>query len=86
MIADLYVLDSFHLKLLERSVRCRMKCDFNMGVLPYGMWWRKHRKSFHEYFHMNAVSKYLPIQRREVHAFLRRLLDTPDNFLHHIQQ
>jgi hypothetical protein len=64
-----------------------MKMDFNIAILPYGVWWRRHRRSFDQHFDVtNAVSKYLSIQRREVHAFLRRLLDTPDNFLHHIQQ
>lgn len=62
-----------------------MKWDFNLGLLPYGVWWRKHRRSFHQHFHEGAVSKYMPIQKREVHAFLRRLLVTPDNFLHHIR-
>jgi hypothetical protein len=68
------------------SVCCRMKWDFNFALVPYGVRWRKYRRLFHQYFHVNTVYKYLPIQRREVHAFLRRLLVTPDNFLHHIQQ
>ena len=56
-----------------------------MGLMPYGLWWRQHRRLFHEYFHPNAVTKYQLNQRQEVHAFLRRLLVTPDN-LHHIRQ
>jgi len=63
-----------------------MKWDFDVAFLPYGVGWRKHRKIFHEYFNANVVSKYLPIQRREVHVFLRQLLATPDKFLHHIEQ
>ena len=57
-----------------------------MANMPYGLWWRRHRRLFHEYFYPNAVTKYQPIQKQEVHAFLRRLLVTPDNFLHHIRQ
>ena len=64
----------------------RMKWDFATPFLAYNTLWRKHRKLFHEYFQPNVVSKYQPIQRREVHTFLRRLLVTPDNFLHHIRQ
>ena len=64
----------------------RMGWDFNFSFLPYGSGWRRHRRSFHDFFNINMVPKYLPIQRREVHALLRRLLDTPDNFLHHIRQ
>ena len=60
--------------------------DYNFSILPYGEEWRRRRRAFHQYFNINAVSNYLPIQRREVHAFLRRLLDTPENFLHHVRQ
>ena len=63
-----------------------MKWDFNFGFIPYGARWRKLRKLFHENFHIDTVYKYQPMQRREVHAFLCRLLVTPDNFLHHIRQ
>ena len=88
MLVELYVSFFLHLKPCEKKPeRCfRMKWDFNLGFLPYGLWWRKHRRSFHDFFNVNALSKYQPIQRREVHAFLRRLLDTPDNFLHHVRQ
>ena len=63
-----------------------MNWDMTIALMSYGPWWRKHKKLFHEYFHRNAVTKYQPIQRREVRAFLRRLLVTPDNFFHHIRQ
>ena len=86
MLVDLYVSDSLHLNLCEKKACFRMKWDFSIGLQPYGIWWRRHRKAFHQYFTIDAVSKYQPIQRREVHAFLRRLLDTPDNFLHHVRQ
>ena len=86
MLVELYVSHSLHLKACEKKACFRMKWDFHLGVLPYGVWWRRHRRSFDQHFNINAVSKYLPIQRREVHTFLRRLLDTPDDFLHHIRQ
>ncbi|KAF9002581.1 cytochrome P450 [Cyathus striatus] len=62
-----------------------MNWGFNMAMLPYGDWWRRHRRSFHEHFHPNVVGKYQPIQLREARAMLRRLLDTPENFLHHVR-
>ena len=86
MLVELYVLDSFHLKLYEKKSCFRAKWDFSFGFMPYGLSWRRHRRSFHSFLNVNAVSKYQPIHRREVHAFLRRLLDTPDNFLHHVRQ
>ncbi|EDR10143.1 uncharacterized protein LACBIDRAFT_248415 [Laccaria bicolor S238N-H82] len=48
--------------------------------------WRRHRRAFHEHFHANTVHKYLPIQVKETQALLRRLLTTPQNFMHHIRQ
>ena len=87
MLNDLYVSPSFHLGgFLKNTNRGRMNWSMSMALMPYGPWWRRHRRLFHEYFHPNAVTKYQPIQRQEVQAFLRRLLDTPDDFLHHIRQ
>ena len=88
MLNELYASRSFHFKeLVKIVVRCRMnQGSISMAFMPYGLWWRKHRRLFHEYFHRDAVAKYQPIQRQEVQAFLRRLLVTPDNFLHHIRQ
>ena len=88
MLRELFVFDFFHSNEVVKTgcIYCRMNWDFDMGFLPYGVRWRKPRKLFHQHFHINAVSKYLPIQRREVHAFLRRLLVTPDDFLHHVRQ
>ncbi|KJA21835.1 hypothetical protein HYPSUDRAFT_140077 [Hypholoma sublateritium FD-334 SS-4] len=62
-----------------------MDWNYNMAMVPYGPWWRRHRRSFNEHFHASAVWKYQPTQAREVRAFLQRLLTTPDNFMHHIR-
>ena len=87
MLNELYVLHSFHLnELLKGADRCRMNWSMSIANMPYGVWWRKHRRLFHEYFHRNAATKYQPIQRQEVQTFLRRLLVTPDDFFHHIRQ
>ena len=64
----------------------RMKWGFAFLFSPYGAEWKKYRRTFQEFFHHNELFKYQPIQKREVHAFLRRLLFTPDNFIHHIRQ
>jgi cytochrome P450 len=87
MSYELYVSHSFHFKkLVKIAVRCRMDGKISMSLMPYGLWWRRHRKLFHEHFHCNVVAKYQPIQRQEAQAFLRRLLVTPDNLFHHIRQ
>ena len=87
MLNELHVSHSFQFgEVLKDIDPCRTNWSRSMGFMPYGLWWRRHRKSFHEYFHHNAVTQYQPIQRQEVQAFLRRLLVTPKDFLHHIRQ
>jgi cytochrome P450 len=87
MLIELYVSHSFHLKeLVKNADGCRMNWSIAMVLMPYGVWWRKHRRLFHEYFHRDAVTKYQPIQRQDTRELLRRLLVTPENFFHHIRQ
>ena len=87
MMNELYVSHSFHFKEFDKILFwCRMNARIALSLMPYGLWWRRHRKSFHEHFHRGVVTKYQPIQRQEVQAFLRRLLVTPDEFFHHIRQ
>ena len=88
MVHELYVITFLSLQRTwsKIAVQCRMNGRIAMSLMPYGLWWRKHRRLFHEHFHVNAVSRYLPIQRQEAKAFLRRLLITPENFFHHIRQ
>ncbi|KAF4621589.1 hypothetical protein D9613_012598 [Agrocybe pediades] len=62
-----------------------MDWGFAFTMLPYGSWWRRHRRSFNEHFHQNAVYKYQPVQTHEMKHFLNDLLVTPENFLHHIR-
>ncbi|KAJ3510929.1 hypothetical protein NLJ89_g4394 [Agrocybe chaxingu] len=62
-----------------------MNWDYNIAMLPYGTWWRRHRRAFHEHFHPGVVAKYQPVQSREARAFLYRLLVSPENFRHHIR-
>ncbi|KAF8874761.1 cytochrome P450 [Infundibulicybe gibba] len=42
-----------------------MKSDFVLSLMPYGLRWRRHRRLFHKHFHVNAVSKYHPVQSHE---------------------
>ena len=87
MLVELYVSHSFYPEeYVKNTDRCRMNWRIGLGTMPYGLWWRRHRRLFHEYFHRNAVENYQPIQIQEIQAFLRRLLVTPDDFLHHIRQ
>ncbi|KDQ23377.1 hypothetical protein PLEOSDRAFT_1049198 [Pleurotus ostreatus PC15] len=47
--------------------------------------WRAHRKMFHTQFQPSSVSQFWPIQLKEAHAILRRLLDEPDALIDHLR-
>ncbi|PPQ89157.1 hypothetical protein CVT25_006529 [Psilocybe cyanescens] len=59
----------------------RMDWTFSMAFMPYGQWWRRHRKAFNQHFHQNAVWRYKPTQQREVRVFLQCLLNAPEDFM-----
>lgn len=63
-----------------------MTWDFNLGFMPYTQKWRDHRRAFHQYFNQREVAKYEPIQVQECRAFLRRMLDAPDDLAQHVRQ
>ncbi|KAJ7045928.1 cytochrome P450 [Mycena alexandri] len=59
--------------------------DFNFAAKNYTPFYRRHRKTFHEFFNPTVIPNYRDIQYREVEAFIRRLEESPDRFLHHIR-
>ena len=52
--------------------------------MAYGEIWKAHRAMFTKYFRPQAVSRYHPRMRKELDRFLQALLDSPDEFYHHI--
>ncbi|CAL1701206.1 unnamed protein product [Somion occarium] len=63
-----------------------MTWDSNMPFMPYMHKWRDHRWVFHQYSNQREVAKYRPIQVQECRAFLRRMVDAPDNLAQHVRQ
>lgn len=61
-----------------------MKFDYALAALPYGYSWRRHRRAFRQHFNPGQVPKYDGTQIKEARMFLRRLLNAPDEFAHHI--
>lgn len=55
------------------------------SLMPYGSWWRRHRKAFHQYFYPNAAAHYIPKQMSEARKTLVRLLEEPNEFMDHIR-
>ncbi|KZW01599.1 cytochrome P450 [Exidia glandulosa HHB12029] len=58
---------------------------WNTGLMPYGSYWREHRRVLHHYFNQDAVKRYYELQTRTNLAFLRSLMESPTDFWHHIR-
>ena len=43
--------------------------------MPYGQWWRRHRRSFWQYFHRQAAEEYRETQQSAAHIFLENLCE-----------
>jgi len=76
----------FYIYVWTRSLESRMDFMWNMGFHRYGLQWKSHRRAFHNYFHQNIVHRYHSTQINTTRAFLRRLLNSPDDFMLHIRQ
>lgn len=54
-------------------------------MLPYGAWWRAHRRVLAHHLHHDVVSRYNDYHEENASAFLRRLLHTPDKYVDHLR-
>ncbi|KAM5539416.1 hypothetical protein V8D89_006868 [Ganoderma adspersum] len=57
----------------------------SLPLIPYGQWWRRHRRMFWQRFHPGVVSKQFPLQEEATRKLLLRLLDTPEHFQEHVR-
>ncbi|GJE97960.1 cytochrome P450 [Phanerochaete sordida] len=56
-----------------------------LAFIPYGDYWRKHRRLFNQHFRAAAVPQYHLKQIKAVRRLLQHLLDSPKDFLDHIR-
>ncbi|TFK92570.1 cytochrome P450 [Polyporus arcularius HHB13444] len=59
--------------------------NLNLGFLPYGQWWRRHRRAFWQHFNREASTMYWPAQRDVVHQFLGKLLRDSSRLMEHVR-
>ena len=67
---------------------CDLSClrtgwNFLMGAFQYGPQWRRRRRVLHEHFHKNAVQKYQTLQEQQTRRYIRKVLETPRDYLAH---
>ncbi|KAJ3721438.1 cytochrome P450 [Lentinula guzmanii] len=58
----------------------------DLVYLPYGNEMKLHRKLFHQGFHPTDSSLHQPHHKKALRLFLNNLIDTPEEWLGHIQQ
>lgn len=59
---------------------------WNTGLMPYGPWWRQHRRVLRHFFSEGASKAYYELQQRNNIQFLRSLLDAPDDVCDHVRR
>ncbi|OQO10321.1 hypothetical protein B0A48_04679 [Cryoendolithus antarcticus] len=57
-----------------------------MLMMGYGSHWRMMRKMVHNLLNQNIAARYVPYQQLENQNMLNDILDTPNDFLHHIRR
>ncbi|KAF9022861.1 cytochrome P450 [Hymenopellis radicata] len=68
-----------------RMLNTVMKWDWNFVFMRYSDHWRLCRKTFHQYFNMNQVDAYQPVQLNASVFLLRNMLDAPEDFFGHVR-
>lgn len=69
----------------ESRLQFSMEMNWSFGLMQYGMGWRKHRRPFHQLVNSNALPKFYPIFNEQIVDLLRKLNESPEQFLEHIQ-
>ncbi|KAK7062611.1 hypothetical protein VNI00_000099 [Paramarasmius palmivorus] len=62
-----------------------MGWNWSFGHMPYGARWKSHRTMFHRQFQSSVVSAFWPIQLKEAHKLIRRMLHDPDDLINHLR-
>ncbi|KAI0758757.1 cytochrome P450 [Fomes fomentarius] len=60
-------------------------CDWHFVFMGYGESWRERRRVFHQYFHPNATLNYRPRELKVARELMRRLLESPDEYMTHLR-
>ncbi|KZP06779.1 cytochrome P450 [Athelia psychrophila] len=61
-----------------------MGWDGFFATMPYGDYWRTHRRLFTRHFDVDPTMNHHPMQTRAVHALLQDLLDAPNLWADHL--
>lgn len=51
--------------------------DWVTALMPYGPWWRLHRRELHNVMNETAATKYWDVHQKLNLRFLKRIMDDP---------
>ncbi|KAF8498385.1 cytochrome P450 [Hysterangium stoloniferum] len=63
-----------------------MGFNWSFVLMRYGDRWRRNRRMFHQHFHPGAIKAYQPLQIKHARDLLKRLRETPHDFMNHTRQ
>ncbi|KAJ7259504.1 hypothetical protein B0H12DRAFT_414977 [Mycena haematopus] len=69
----------------SKMYKSRWGWDFSLALLPLGDRWRRERRMFQQHFRRDISRNYRPIQMKNIHQLLLRLLASPQEFREHIK-
>lgn len=58
--------------------------SWNMSIMKYGREWKDSRKLFNGFMNPRAVVQFDGYQRKHAHRLLSRLVETPQDFVEHV--
>ncbi|EMD36558.1 hypothetical protein CERSUDRAFT_138257 [Gelatoporia subvermispora B] len=58
--------------------------EWDPGFMPYGPWWRKHRRLMQQHFNPEPTKGYQSLQIKKAHQVIQQLYREPEKFLHTI--
>ncbi|KAH9941402.1 cytochrome P450 [Amylocystis lapponica] len=59
--------------------------DYHFAFMKYGEQWREYRRVFHQHFNASASRRHQPKSAEGARELLRRLLESPDEFMEHLR-
>ena len=65
----------------------RIGQGFNIAVMPYGDWWRRHpgRRAFWQHFLPASIERHVKVQKKYAQVFMRKLLTDPTRLCDHVR-
>ena len=63
----------------------RVGWEWSLAFMPYGQWWRRHRRAFWQHYNPAVIPTYYEDLERGAHRLLSRLLARPETLNEHLR-